>query len=219
MAALLPSCGASPSKKKEVPIILVHGIFDDSNKFLLLKHKLTKSGYTCHSPDLKPNNGKNGLAPLAEQLNSFIKESVDVDKPFHLLGYSMGGIISRYYLAHHAQNHQCASLTTLATPHHGTKLAYLYPRRSGIELRPNSDFLNKLNANKASFHPNTLSIRTPLDGVIIPSESSNLPDAKNISVISPTHPSLIVSKRVSNLVISHLEESEASLVKTSTHPL
>ena len=43
--------------------------------------------------------------------------------PLHLVGHSMGGLDARAYIAHHGGHHHVASLTTLATPHHGSAAA------------------------------------------------------------------------------------------------
>lgn len=197
----------SDSEKKS-KVILVHGIFDDSTKMEFLKNKLTARGYQCIAPSLTPKNAKHGIAPLAQQLDSYIKENNKEGETYHLIGYSLGGIISRYYLANCDNTESCISLTTLASPNHGTVLAKLYPYQSGIELRPNSTFLNKLNCDSNSTHESTLSIRTTLDGIIIPSKSSYLPNAKNITIHTPTHISIVLSNQVVKYVTTHMENSE-----------
>lgn len=208
----ISSCAKSSKQEvKKTEVILVHGIHDDASKFNYIRNQLELAGYNCHAPSLTPNNAKNGLAPLATQLNNFINCTVSADTPIHIVGYSMGGLLARYYLANINNTHQCISLTTLASPHHGTQLARLYPRQSGKEMSPNSTFLNSLNKNPKSILPHTLSIRTFFDGIIVPSKSSELPNAKNACVKSPFHISLVINPKVLNHIKSHFKEVEKNL--------
>ena len=204
---LFPSCHLTTPTKK-IPVVLVHGIFDDGDSFGPLRIRLRQAGYKCLAPDLSPSNGKEGILVLTQQLERYIKEELGEKQPYHLVGYSMGGIVARSYLRGSENRASCLSLTTLATPHHGTQLAKLYPLKAGVELRPKSAYLTSLNADVKSYHPNTLSVRTTLDGVIIPSASSTLKGAKNLTFSTPAHPSLLVSKRVAAKVLNHLEKHE-----------
>jgi len=207
---LLSGCNTIQTPTQDTPIVMVHGIFDDGESFGFLKTRLQQAGYKCLAPDLTPNNGKNGLNPLAKQLDNYIKDELGEKTDFHLLGYSMGGLIARTYLKDSNNRQYCQSLTTLASPHHGTKLAHIYPLQAGIEMRPDSAYLKKLNGNQNSYHQNTLSIRTPYDGVIIPSRSSVLKGANNKSFHTPSHPSLLMSRRVTKIILDHLEGTSSN---------
>ena len=199
----------SSTPTKEIPLVMVHGIFDTGADFGSLKLKLRHEGYKCLAPDLKPANGRTGLDKLTTFLEHYIKDHLGEGTPYHLLGYSMGGILSRNYLRTSPNRENCVSLTTLASPHHGTKIAHLYPRRSGVELRPNSTFLNTLNHSPLSVHPTTLSVRTKYDGVIIPSSSSVLQGASNLCVYTPSHPSLLMHPKVKRAILEHLKKAES----------
>ena len=205
---LFNSCGILPKPDKPTTVVMVHGIFDSGDRMGMLKKRIQQSGYKCLAPDLTPSNGRDGLDPLVNQLELYIKDELGEGEPYHLVGYSMGGIIARSYLRNSENRQFCASLTTLASPHHGTKIAELYPLKAGLELRPNSDYLTELNGDHKSYHPNTLSVRTTLDGVIIPSESSVLKGATNKAFNTPCHPSVLLSKRVSKCVIHHLASND-----------
>lgn len=212
---LINGCGVTTKPTKEVPIVMLHGIFDNSASMTPLRMRLEQAGYQCHTPDLSPSSGKDGIEPLTNQLSQYISEEIGDGNPYHLVGYSMGGIVARSYLKDSPNRNSCQSLSTLASPHHGTQIAKLYPLQAGIELRPNSNYLNNLNQNSDSYHPRTLSIRTALDGVIIPSSSSELKGAKNIRLITPSHPSLLLSKRVSEEILTHVGHTEQATMKNS----
>jgi len=49
-------------------VALVHGIFDTGHKFRRLQAHLEVRGHRCVAPTLTPNDGRDGLQPLAQQL-------------------------------------------------------------------------------------------------------------------------------------------------------
>lgn len=60
---------------------------------------------------------------MAEKIK-ILQSDYGLQEHFHLVGHSMGGLVSRYYIAHHPD--QVVSLVTLGTPHHGSPLASAY---------------------------------------------------------------------------------------------
>jgi len=212
---LLPSCSPPPEPHQAHPVILVHGIFDSGKRFGTLKRNLEKAGYECHTPNLKPKCAAHGLAPLQKQLGQYMDKHLPADQSFHLVGYSMGGVIARSYLSESSRAQQCLSLSTLATPHHGSYLARLYPCQGGRDLSNDSAFIQALNKKKRSYHKNTLSIRNPIDGVILPSTSSELAGADNQSVTSPFHPFILINKKARLLVLQHLQNNTPLSTKTN----
>jgi len=54
----------------------------------------------------------------------FLAEQLEHESgPFHLIAHSMGGLDARYYITRLGGHEKVASLTTLATPHHGSTAA------------------------------------------------------------------------------------------------
>ncbi|WP_409013479.1 esterase/lipase family protein [Dyadobacter sp. CY351] len=64
-----------------------------------------------------------------------------------LIAFSMGGLISRYYLQRLGGLAKTDRFITIATPHHGTLAAYFLPFPGIKQMRPNSLFLIDLNGN------------------------------------------------------------------------
>ena len=79
-------------------VALVHGILDTGKVFGPLAEYLTGRGSECATPSLTPNDGRNGLESLAVQLCGAIDSAWGPDVPIDLIGFSMGGLIARYYL-------------------------------------------------------------------------------------------------------------------------
>ncbi|MEN6626337.1 MAG: hypothetical protein ABFD69_08940 [Candidatus Sumerlaeia bacterium] len=117
------------------PIVLVHGLggFDCVRIELLrlysvqieyfngIADRLRARGATVHTAALPPGGA---IAERAEALRRFIDANVREPK-FHLVAHSMGGLDSRHYLTALSGAERAVSLTTLATPHHGSALADL----------------------------------------------------------------------------------------------
>jgi triacylglycerol lipase len=79
-------------------VVLVHGINDTGQVFQTMATYLRKRGWSVYTLDLIPNNGDFGLEKLAQQVADYIADSFAPEQPLDLVGFSMGGIISRYYV-------------------------------------------------------------------------------------------------------------------------
>jgi triacylglycerol lipase len=80
------------------PILLVHGIWDTGAVFGTMRSFLSGMGWTVHDLDMNPNNGDSQLEYLADQVADYIDRNFAADQPIDLVGFSMGGIVSRYYI-------------------------------------------------------------------------------------------------------------------------
>lgn len=192
---------------KQAPVILVHGFWNTHRYLHCLAKRLRKKGWQVHSDfDLVPNNGGVGIEVLAQQLADYVQQKIGEGKPFHLVGYSMGGLVARYYVQYMAQKELVQSLVTIATPHHGTYRAYTFNRIGLIQMRPDSRFLSKLNADIHLLKDIHLtSIWTRFDTIVIPNKSARLPLGKEVVLPIGVHAFLPFEKRV-------LEHIEAALL-------
>ncbi|MBX7156596.1 MAG: alpha/beta fold hydrolase [Bacteriodetes bacterium] len=66
-----------------------------------------------------------------EQYVNLVRQKTKADKVI-LIGYSMGGVASRYYLTHHVKNHNVVRLITIGSPHLGSPFARIYKLKAGI---------------------------------------------------------------------------------------
>jgi triacylglycerol lipase len=80
----------------------------------------------------------------------------------------------------------------VASPLHGTWAAYLAWGEGAEEMEPGSAFLDSLNAEPpVPEGVEALTIRSPIDAHILPSESATLDHVPDVTVCCPTHTGLL----------------------------
>ena len=155
-------------------IIMVHGIWDKGTVYRRMAHSLTEQGHNCHHPDLEPANGAHGLADLAEKLKAYIDQTIGSEVPFALIGFSMGTVISRYYLQVLGGASRVSHFFSISGPLRGTLTAHFWPGKASRDMRFRSKLLQTLNADTSALEHTTIhSYRTPFDLLIIPARSSH----------------------------------------------
>jgi triacylglycerol lipase len=162
------------------PIVLAHGMWDTASVFEKLKPFLEARGHKVYSFDMVPSNGEAPLEVLAEQLANFIDRTFDPGQRLDLLGFSMGGIVSRYYLQRLGGLDRTDRFVTVSSPHNGTTVAELGFLPGAKQMRVGSPFLQDLNRDVDRL--GTLqftSIWTPFDAIIVPAASSRVTVAQN----------------------------------------
>lgn len=202
------------------PVVLVHGITDTFAIFKTMTQQLERSGWQVYSLDLIPSNGDCELDQLAQQLANFVEYAIPADQPIDLVGFSMGGLVSRYYVQRLGGIDRVQRFVTISTPHNGTIAAHLSLRPGCLQMRPNSSFLNDLNRDvKMLDRINFTSIWTPLDGIIIPANSSVLPVGETIQIPVPLHAWMVSDKRAITLVAEALRRPLDRHVDRSVHQI
>jgi triacylglycerol lipase len=171
------------------PVVLVHGIWDSGAAFRALGRRLAKAGFEVHAIDLAPNDGRAGIEALAAQLAAFAEARVPGGAPIDLVGFSMGGVVSRYYLQRLGGLARVRRFVTISSPHGGTLTAYLRGLPGTLQMRPGSDLLRDLDRDVAEQlgQIDVTSLWTPLDLMILPAHSSRLPVGREILVAAPLH--------------------------------
>lgn len=184
------------------PVLLIHGIDDTTDLFSTMAPYLEARGWQTHGIDLIPNDGTHGLDVLAHQIMDYAERMFAPDQPFDLVGFSMGGIISRYYLQRLGGFRRVQRFVTIASPHQGTWTAYLRWNCGAGQMRPDCGFLNDLNRDAVDTlgQINVTSIWTPLDAMILPPQSSQLPVGNEVVVNVAAHAWMVTDLRVLNQV-------------------
>lgn len=188
------------------PVVLVHGIYASSGDFARMARWLRAEGWAVFTPDLRPNGGQAGIDELAQRLASYVDRELP-GKRLDLVGFSMGGLVSRYYLQRLGGLERVERFVSLAAPHHGTVLAQLHRGTGGRQMRRASPFLQDLarDADRLAEVKFT-SLYTPLDLIIVPARSSEMPQAHNVRMWAALHPSLILERRCIRAVAAALTE-------------
>ena len=178
---MVEACGHSLNHRN--PVLLVHGINDTGAIFHKMAPYLTQMGWSVYDLDLIPSNGELGLDQLAEQVVEYIATAFSPEQPLDLVGFSMGGIVSRYYVQRLGGIDRIQRFITLASPHNGTWTAYFRPGLGCIQMTPGSTFLQELNQDVAMLKQlNFTSIWTPFDLMIVPSISSRMRVGQDVQV-------------------------------------
>ena len=210
VAALLPACVGNPPPlaAPAVPrVVLVHGFLENGNTFKPLRKRLEKRGFDVYVPKLVHCDGRGGLDLLAEHLKKDINTHFGPDAPFSIVSFSMGGLVSRYYLQQLGGAERCRSFITISSPHNGTKTAWAYPSRGAIQMRPGSPFLTELAASQGKLGDIPItSYRTPMDLIILPPVSSVWNRAENLEYRVLSHPLMLTSTEVLNDIERRLEK-------------
>jgi len=189
------------------PVILLHGLGDTVAVFEHMQAHLQRAGLCVHAFNLVPNNGRAPLPELADQLDGYIRATFGSAEPVDLVGFSMGGLVSRYYLQRMGGIERVRRFVTIGTPHHGTWSAYVLSSPGVRNMRPGSAFLRDLNQDMEMLEGVLLaSIWTPFDLMIVPATSSRVRVGRSISVRTLVHPLLVRDPRVMRLVLDILSE-------------
>jgi triacylglycerol lipase len=181
------------------PVLLIHGIDDTVVLFRRLRPYLEERGWRVHDLDLVPNNGAAGLDELALQVRSYVKAHFSGE--FDLVGFSMGGIVARYYVQRLAEPGRVRRLVTISSPHRGTWTGFLRNNKGARQMRPGSEFLRALHAERHKLEGvRFTSIWNPFDLMILPARSSVVAEARSVPVKVAAHPLMMRDRRVMGLV-------------------
>lgn len=165
------------------PVLLIHGILIKSAVFRKMAVYLTQLGWTVHTLDLAPHYGNACLIELAQQVATYVEKTFPPEQAIDLVGLSMGGLVSRYYVQRLGGMNRVQRLITISSPHNGTWMAYALWGQGCVQMRPGSAFLADLNQDAAVLAQiNFTSIWTPWDFIIVPATSSQLPVGKEVKL-------------------------------------
>lgn len=147
----------------------------------------------------------------AEMLEGKVREvqaSEEAEK-VHLVGHSMGGLVSRYYLKFLSGSRDVEHLVCLGSPHAGTWAAYAMAFLKGARMiRPNSPFVQTLADGAPEGVPIT-NVVARFDSMVLPWDSALLEGdhVTNHVLRFGNHWSLLWSSKVHRWIIEALAEA------------
>jgi triacylglycerol lipase len=180
------------------PVLLIPGIDDTAAVFRPLADFLQQLGWAVQGISLTPNSGCTGLDCLAEQVAEYVTATWAPDQPIDLIGFSMGGIVGRYYLQRLGGLGRVQRFITLSSPHQGSWLAYGRGWNRGCQqMQPTSEFLADLNGDRNQLNQIQFSsFWTPFDLMILPASSSQLGVGQEAQFPVLAHPLMLRDRRV-----------------------
>ncbi len=183
------------------PLVLIHGLDDTARLFRRMRAYLEERGWDPHVIELVPNDGSRGLDELARQVGAFASGAVGAAGKFSLVGFSMGGLVARYYVQRLDAAERVHRLVTISSPHRGTWTGYLRWNKGAAQMRPGSTFLKDLEADRDRLRRvRFTSIWTPLDLMILPAASSVMEEARMVRIPVPYHAGMVKDARVHRAV-------------------
>ncbi|MDC0833825.1 lipase [Leptolyngbya valderiana BDU 20041] len=200
-------------EKSKNPVVLVHGIGDTGAVFEQLASRLSSEGKSVYTIDLVPSDGTAGLDRLAHQVAEFVGDRLGSDRPFDLVGFSMGGLVARYYVQRLGGVERVERLITISSPHQGTWTAYALDRVGCHQMRPNSEFLLELDRDARDLlgQIDFTSIWTPYDLMILPARSSQLSVGTDRQIPVALHSWMLEDLRCIELVVETLSRAKPDL--------
>ena len=133
--------------EKRNPIILIHGLWNTSSIFSFITSKLDELGVDYFAPTLNHSFGMTSIVELTNLMDQLILEKYGLQQEIDVLGFSMGGIIGRYWINKFNGYKRTKRFITIGSPHNGTLASQLvpkYPFRGISEMKINSSLLRDL---------------------------------------------------------------------------
>ena len=187
---------------------MIHGLWNNSCIFSSITSRLDEIGIEYFAPTLKHSYGMTSIIDLTNTLNELILEKYGLEEELYILGFSMGGIIGRYWIQKFNGYKRTKRFISIGCPHKGTLIAQLvpkYPFRGISEMKINSNFLREL-AKYDSFLNDIECINffTYWDLMVFPSWWTNLNLGKKVSVKVFKHRNLLRNKSVVEKIIDEI---------------
>ena len=195
------------------PLLLVHGIWDTGACFDAMREALENAGCgPVETIDLEPNNGSARIERLAEQVDDAARGLLRgaACGKLDLVGFSMGALVSRFWLQRLSGSALTRRFVSISGPHHGTVTAWAMPHAGVRQMRKNSQLLKELDDDDAPFgEVRVHTLRTPFDLMIVPSISSKLAHAHEDHVLKiPMHRLMITHPLAIERVVRILSDPE-----------
>lgn len=195
-------------KSEKLPILFVHGVFHNRSAFAWLKQKLAHKGWRSFK-EVDLMTSIHPIPTLAEQVATQTKALLREHHvpQIDIIAHSMGGVISRYFVQCLGGDGVVRNLITLGSPHQGTALCRYSVLPYIREMRPESTMMKQLAACPPPRFTRAVSISGNLDLLMFPRGCTKWEGVRNIHLKCVGHAGLLFSKRVFQIIHSHLSET------------
>jgi triacylglycerol lipase len=209
-SAGLPTPHVLPSPPP--PVLLVHGMHDTPSGLDTLKAHLERAGWpVVRAVSLEPNNGSVSVPEMARQV-ARAAEALRLEtgaSRIDVVAFSMGALVTRFWVQWLGGKQEVRRFVSISGPHKGTLMAYLLPGAGVKQMRPRSRLLEALNRDP---HPwgqvEVFTFWTPMDLIVVPANSAQLPDATDRTFPVLLHPLMTRDERVLDAVVEVLGAPE-----------
>jgi triacylglycerol lipase len=194
------------------PLVLVHGLWDTPRLFDRLLAHLDGAFPQVLVPHLPHGLGRVPIETMARWLNQEINGAFGAHSTVDILGFSMGGLISRCWIQEHEGHSRTRRFVCVGSPQRGTLTAQLVPRRwlpSIADMKVGSPFLRQLQQDWKQ-HPERLgsvdccSYYCPIDLMVVPAWPGVLPVGPHQALPVWSHPQLMHHPKALKTLVSTL---------------
>ena len=193
---------------KRNPIILIHGLWNTADIFYSITSKLDEIGIEYFAPTLEHEYGMTSIVELTHSLNDLILEKYGCEQEIDILGFSMGGIIGRYWIKKFNGYKRTRQFITVGSPHKGTLASQLvpkYPFKGISEMKISSFLLRDLSKYDYLLKGiNCISFFTYWDLMVFPGWRANLNLGEKISLKIYKHKNLIRNPKAVEKIVDKL---------------
>ena len=182
----------------DVPVLLLPGVYETWAVMESLARALHEAGHPVHTvPALGFNAG-----PLAGSAHLVVKRILELglDRVV-LVAHSKGGLVGKGVLGDSSVAHRVAGLVTVNTPFGGSALAYVFPTRAVLALRPSAEMVRAL-STRVDVHGKIASLSAPFDPHV--PGGGELPGAVNIHLPVDGHFRPLGDHRVHAMVLEQV---------------
>jgi triacylglycerol lipase len=194
-----------------IPCLFIHGVFHNRSTFAFIKQKLALKGWR-HFREIDLLTSIHPVPRLAEQVATVVSQlQREHEVPqIDIIAHSLGGIVARYYVQQLGGDGPVRNLVTLGSPHGGTVWSRYSVLSHLKDLSPQSPFMRHLNSLNAPRSTRAIAVSGELDLLVLPRENGFWPGVRNIHLKRVGHAGLLFSRRVLQIILSNLRETETS---------
>ncbi len=200
-----PKIGPTASSVPEGrPVVLLHGAGMRGLSMTPLARKLRATGRKVYLFTYRPS----GLAfeAYARQLSDYLESIIGEmgHRKFDAVGHSVGGLILRRFIAVHNDPVKIRRIITLGAPHGGSELWRFAPSTLGRQLRPDGEFLRRL--DEAGLPPGVeaTAISGGFDQLVVPNANARWEGAANHIISDSGHNRLVFHRETLRIVLEAL---------------
>lgn len=198
-----------------MPVLMVHGIWDQGVRFDRMRAGLERAGRgPIMAIDLSPNDGTGAIEALAEQVDRAAHELLERAgaSKLDLVGFSMGALVSRYWVQRMSGKASVRRFVAISGPQQGTLTAFAMGKAGVVQMRPGSPLLAALDADPDPWgEVEVHTMWTPYDLMIVPPRSSRLRGAASDHCIPiALHRWMITHPRAIERVVAILSDERAT---------